>query len=175
MNDFVKGIYSEYKSLADQQRKIGAEAYLKNQFKFIGLDTKLRRTVFKKFISINNLPPYEELDMIIKSMWSLEREMQYTAIELSALYKKQWQLPFIKTIEFFILSSSWWDTVDATSGLSAYYFKTFPSQINKVTSRWNHSPDIWLQRSSLLFQLKYKSNTDTSLLSTYINNLSGSK
>jgi 3-methyladenine DNA glycosylase AlkD len=32
-----------------------------------------------------------------------------------------------------------------------------------------------LNRSSLLFQLKYKNKTDTRLLGSYINNLSGSK
>ena len=175
MNGFVKGLYSEYLLEADEKRKTGAEAYLRNQFHFIGLDTQSRRKIFKKFISKNKVPPYQQLGTIIKCMWLLEREMQYSAIELAALYKKEWQVSFIKSIELCIVSSSWWDTVDATASLlTAPYFKKFPSQIRSITSGWNKSSNIWLQRSSLLFQLKYKSETNTSLLAEYICNLSDS-
>ena len=55
------------------------------------------------------------------------------------------------------------------------YFKIFPEQIIPVTGQWNKSPDMWLQRSSLLFQKSYKHDTDTNLLSEYILNLASSK
>jgi 3-methyladenine DNA glycosylase AlkD len=38
-----------------------------------------------------------------------------------------------------------------------------------------NSNNIWLQRSALLFQLKYKENLDTVLLASTINSLLGSK
>jgi len=41
--------------------------------------------------------------------------------------------------------------------------------------KWLLSNNIWLQRSALLFQLKYKENIDTVLLSATINSLLGSK
>ena len=128
MNGFVKGLYSEYLLEADEKRKTGAEAYLRNQFHFIGLDTQSRRKIFKKFISNSKVPPYQQLGTIIKCMWLLEREMQYSAIELAALYKKEWQVSFINSIQLFILSASWWDTVDAAASLlTAPYFKKFPA------------------------------------------------
>jgi 3-methyladenine DNA glycosylase AlkD len=55
------------------------------------------------------------------------------------------------------------------------YFKMYPNQISKITSQWNKSSNIWLQRSSLLFQKNYKKETDAELLSRYILNLRSSK
>jgi 3-methyladenine DNA glycosylase AlkD len=55
------------------------------------------------------------------------------------------------------------------------YFQKFPESKESITSAWNNSDNIWLNRSSLLFQLKYKTGTDTDLLGRYIKNLSSSK
>ncbi|MGL1316170.1 DNA alkylation repair protein, partial [Vibrio parahaemolyticus] len=37
-----------------------------------------------------------------------------------------------------------------------------------VTNRWNQSNNIWLIRSSIMFQKAFKKDTDTRLLSKYI-------
>lgn len=75
-----------------------------------------------------------------------------------------------------ITHQSWWDTVDfiATKLLGAY-FKTYPEEKEKYVNKWLKSNNIWLQRSALLFQLKYKTDLDTVLLSCTITSLLGSK
>ena len=55
------------------------------------------------------------------------------------------------------------------------YFKKYPEQIEIYVEKWLKSNNIWLQRSAVLFQLKYKQQLDTELLSYVINNLLGSK
>ena len=175
MHQFVKALYAEMQAVADFERKRGAEAYMRNQFVFLGIDTVTRRNIFKNFISASGLPLYADLKLIIDQCENLEREMHYCAIELAAKYKNQWDYCFVEMIEVCILANSWWDTVDATASLlSGPYFKKFPQKIKSVTNRWNRSENIWLQRSSLLFQLKYKDATDLALLSKYIKNLSAS-
>ena len=75
----------------------------------------------------------------------------------------------INLMEYMIVKKSWWDTVDhAASDLTGPYFKLFPEQIIKITGRWNGSDNFWLQRSSIMFQKKYRKDTDTLLLSKYI-------
>ncbi|ROL62196.1 DNA alkylation repair protein, partial [Bacteroidetes/Chlorobi group bacterium ChocPot_Mid] len=44
-----------------------------------------------------------------------------------------------------------------------------------VTEKWMKSGNMWLQRSALLFQLKYKKNTDEGLLYNYIERLADHK
>lgn len=171
----VKSLYKDLKIAASPQRKLGAEDYLRNQFEFLGVDTATRRIIFKQWLASGALPPYEMLPELTGEMWQKEREMQYCAIELAAGYKKEWTIPFIEVIEAMIVSDSWWDTVDAASALlCGPYFKKFPAQVKAITGRWNRSENTWLQRSSLLFQLKYKQQTDTVLLAKYILRLASS-
>ncbi len=51
----------------------------------------------------------------------------------------------------------------------------FPEQRDKHVGRWLESNNICLQRSCLLFQLKYKDDLDTKFLSHIIQPLLGSK
>ena len=53
MHDFTKKLYEELKTASDYTRKAGAEAYMKNQFRFIGMDTVSRRDIFKKLFLKN--------------------------------------------------------------------------------------------------------------------------
>jgi 3-methyladenine DNA glycosylase AlkD len=119
----------------------------------------------------------DELQEIVKELWTLEqREFQYFGVELMAFYKKLWNEKTIDLFEHCIVNKSWWDTVDFISNeCNATYFLLFPKQIKPVTTRWNRSNNIWLQRSSLLFQKGYKENIDTKLLIGFIVNLSSSK
>ena len=50
-----------------------------------------------------------------------------------------------------------------------------PQHIEKLTSQWMASDDMWRQRTCLLFQLKYKSATDKVLMHSFISRLSDSK
>jgi 3-methyladenine DNA glycosylase AlkD len=82
----------------------------------------------------------------------------------------------IKLIEYCLQQKSWWDSVDGiASDWLGPYFKLFPEQIVPVTSQWNKSKNMWLQRSSIMFQKAYKKDTDTTLLSRYILNCAHSK
>jgi 3-methyladenine DNA glycosylase AlkD len=175
MQLFVEKLYNGLKELTNPVKKISAEAYMRNQFTFIGVDTAMRRSFFKQYLDKNKLPPFEKLEIIIDDMYKLDRDMHYCAIELAACYQQQWNDGFILLIEKLIVTNSWWDTVDAVASLlSSRYFKMYPASIKVVAGRWNRSQNIWLQRSSLLFQLKFREQTDTALLSNYILNLADS-
>ena len=75
-----------------------------------------------------------------------------------------------------ITHKSWWDTVDfIAANLVGPYFKSFPGQREKITGKWLSSNNMWLQRSVLLFQLKYKDSLDTDFLADTIHSLTGSE
>jgi 3-methyladenine DNA glycosylase AlkD len=118
----------------------------------------------------------EELKVITHELWHLaEREYQYFAMELLIYNKKVWEASMVKLFEFCIVNKSWWDTVDfIATDCCGSYFKLFPDKIS-ITKNWNRSENMWLQRSSLLFQNKYKEQTDAAMLSDYILHLSREK
>ncbi|MES2646483.1 MAG: DNA alkylation repair protein [Bacteroidota bacterium] len=169
MMPFISKLNSRLLSLSTNERRLSAEAYMRNQFPFIGVDTTTRRKVFKAILEEAGKPLFEDLDKTINYLFTLERELQYCAVELFALYKKEWDSDSIAIIEKCIVTKSWWDTVDyIASDLAGPYFKLFPKQIIPVTERWNKSGNFWLQRSSLLFQKKYREQTNKDLLAKYI-------
>jgi 3-methyladenine DNA glycosylase AlkD len=82
----------------------------------------------------------------------------------------------IHLLERLITQNSWWDSVDLLAGhLVGVYFQKFPEQRVLFVQRWDESKNMWLQRSVLVFQLKYKASTNTELLFQYCRKYSESK
>lgn len=64
-----------------------------------------------------------------------------------------------------ITHNSWWDTVDMIAvHLVGGYLKQFPNEKEKLIEKWLKSSNMWLNRTAILFQLKYKENIDVYLL-----------
>jgi 3-methyladenine DNA glycosylase AlkD len=79
-------------------------------------------------------------------------------------------------IELMITEKSWWDTVDLlATHCAGSLFRNHPELISSVTEEWMNSGNMWLQRTCLLFQLKYKKDTDLELLTDFIERLNGGK
>ncbi|MFM6924264.1 MAG: DNA alkylation repair protein [Ferruginibacter sp.] len=175
MHPYVTNLARLFEQHANAEKAAAAKAYMRNQFEYLGLTAATRQRISKACIK-DGLPGYDDLETIVTALWRMpEREYQYFAIDLVAAFKKSWKKDIIKLLEFILLNKSWWDTVDATSNLTGAYFKIFPGQVNTITGKWNRSGNFWLQRSSILFQLKYKKDTDTILLAEYILALVASK
>jgi len=176
MHPYIKPIHKLFEESADDKIAAAAKAYLRDQFDCFGIRAPLRRAICKEYVK-GELPSYRDLSKITKEMWQLpQREFQYFAVELMAARKKEWESKIISQFEYFITHKSWWDSVDhIASELTGPYFLYFPNQIEKITGKWNHSDNLWLQRSSIMFQKAYRKATDKDLLSKYILNLAGSK
>lgn len=176
MHPYIIPIKKLFEAAADQEIAVASKAYLRDQFEHFGIRTPLRRSICKDYIK-KDLPPYDELIVITTELWKLpQREFHYFAVELLAARKKEWDAKIIKHFEWLITHKSWWDTVDhIASELTGPFFKLFPKEIGSFTGKWNRSNNLWLQRSSIMFQKAYKKSTDAELLSSYILNLANSK
>jgi 3-methyladenine DNA glycosylase AlkD len=174
---FIVSLSKAFKEAADPSNAVFQKAYMRDQFAFFGIKTEMRRKITKERFRTIDIADHTTLETVVKELWALpQREYQYAAQELMVHHKKLWTSKTIKLIEYCIVHKSWWDTVDYLNGYgSGMYFQKFPESKEAITSGWNKSGNIWLNRSSLLFQLKYKTDTDTALLGRYINNLSSSK
>lgn len=149
------------------------EAYMKNNFNFLGIKAPVRKEFFIKIIK-PILKNEKELSFFVaQEFWKLnEREYQYLALEILQLHKKKYGKEDIIFFEELVTSKSWWDTVDClSSSIIGSYFLLFPETQNSISLKWNKSNNMWLQRTSLLFQLKYKEKTDCELLKNYIHHL----
>lgn len=177
MAEFIETLETELKRCSNAKIALEQRTYLRNQFEFYGLTTAKRREIQKPFLIKQYLPEKKESEEIVKELWiKPQREYQYFAQELAFKYVKQIEEKDIQLFEFMVMHKSWWDTVDFIANkLIGQYFKVYPEQKVKYVHKWLESNNIWLQRSALLFQLKYKKDLDHDLLSSTINSLLNSK
>jgi 3-methyladenine DNA glycosylase AlkD len=169
---YLKEIQKIFVANGNQLIAKGAKAYLLNQFEFYGIKTPLRRQLCKAFYKTHPIKDHTELSKLIKECFNEpQRELHYFAIELLGHHKKIWSIKTIPLIEWMITHQSWWDSVDSTNThVISKFFLLHPEHIEACTSKWNQSSNKWLIRMSILFQLTYKTKTDTNLLSKYIEN-----
>ncbi len=177
MESFIQSLEEEFRRNANSTKAIGQAAYMKNHFDFYGIDSPTRKLIQRPFFVKDHLPSKEDHKKIIKELWKKpQREYHYFAQELAFKYIQELEKSDILLFEYMVVHNSWWDTIDFIAPkLMGAYFKKFPQEREKWVNKWLKSENIWLQRSALLFQLKYKQELDKNLLSRTINTLINSK
>jgi len=157
------------RGFADPAKAAPMEAYMRGQFVFLGIKAPDRTKYVRSFIQEHGLPKDKLLETA-EYLWALpEREFHYAAIELLGKYGRYADAMHIDLLEKWIVEQSWWDTVDS---LAAHhvgdFFKRFPDLIPAYTERWIHSNNMWLRRTAILYQLRYKERTDVNRLFSFI-------
>lgn len=170
MQDFVIQLRRKFEANANNANATQMKAYMRNQYDFFGIKAPDQRRIRKEFISEHGLPDVSELPVLIREVWEQpEREFQHFGMVLAEHYIRKVNRDFIRVLEFMIINKSWWDTVDfIASHLAGKFFERFPGMIPEYTEKWLKSGNMWLQRTALLFQLRYRKNTDTGLLFSLI-------
>ena len=177
MTPYIQSLQKELEAYRNEKIAQEQSAYMRNQFSFYGIKTPQRRIIIKPFLETKFLPSKKEANEIVKQLWLLpQRDYHYVAQELIEKYKKQFDKKDVELFEYMITNNSWWDTVDFIAAkLVGSYFKKYPEQREIYCKKWIASNNIWLQRTAILFQLKYKEQTDVILLDKVIHSLLGSK
>ncbi|MBK9540791.1 MAG: DNA alkylation repair protein [Bacteroidetes bacterium] len=159
-------IKNTYKKQANPEIAEGMSAYMKDKFDFFGIKKPLRNDLLKAYLpQLKNIPASDQIKAA-KWLWGQsERELHYLAFEILYRNRKLWTEEFIELFEELIVNKSWWDTVDyIASTLVGYYFEKWPKHKNKKAKQWARDKNLWLNRTAIIFQLKYKENTDLDLL-----------
>lgn len=175
MKDIVHELEDAFLPHKDTGKALSMSRYMRNQFPFFGIPGPLRSSISKPYLQYFAHTNAKDLSICIRQLWEMpEREFQYFCIDAAMKAKKQWQADFIEDIEYMITHKSWWDTVDAlASTVTGKYLLRFPDQKEYVIEKWRNSDHIWLIRSALLFQLKYKEQTDRHLLFSLVEQHAG--
>lgn len=166
MNAYVIEIQKEFERYKDETKAGPMTKYMRDQFPFLGISSPERKQLAKVFFQQVGLPEIQQLEEVLDALWELpEREFQYVGLML--LDKLQHgigleQMPFLEQL---IVRKSWWDTVDylAPYGVGGILLR-YPEAIADWNAKWIKSDNIWLQRTAIIFQLRYKDQTDAELL-----------
>ena len=152
--------------------------YMKGHFDFYGVRSPKRKELFREILKSNGIPPHQlAIKIILDLMNHPKREMNYAAIDLALRVQKKYSQPEdLQWIREIILTRSWWDTVDGIApNILGKFLQNYPELRDPCLKDFIQSDNIWLQRSTLLFQLRYKQDTDLDILFILCKSLSYSK
>ena len=177
VDKLIHQLQEAFEANSNKENAAAMTAYMRGQYPYYGLKSPLRRSIISDIWKSNKLTDNDDLKSFITECWNKEeREWQYAAMDIMGKFKKKFDDKSIVLLEFLITSKSWWDTVDwlASNGVGSY-FLLYPDEKEKYVNKWMKSGNIWLQRTCLIFQLKYKEDTDFELIKNCILQLKGSK
>jgi 3-methyladenine DNA glycosylase AlkD len=166
LHDYWKPLAADFAGAADPVDAKAMQRYMKDVAPFFGLKTPQRRALLKAHVDSYGLPPIAELPAICHSAFAQpEREWHYCAVDLLQRMAKKLGPDHLPLVEELITTKSWWDTVDLlASNVAGVMLLRHPEQIAKWHGKWSASTDLWLNRTAIIFQLKWKEHTLVSLL-----------
>lgn len=155
--------------LADPERAVAMAAYMKDRVAFYGIAARPRREAVRD--ATRDLGPPPDGDALIemaRQCWAVDqRELQYTAADALRRWVRLLEVPHLDDIDEFIVTRSWWDTVDVLAArVIGPLVWTFP-ELTEVMDDWIDDPDMWRRRTAILHQLGYKDQTDAERLFAY--------
>jgi 3-methyladenine DNA glycosylase AlkD len=168
----IHDLVSLFEDNRNDENALPMQKYMRDQFPFLGIKTPERKALLKQFFGESLLlkEPFQE--EFVWALWEKEeREYQYAALHYIEKSLKKLQKSNLLLMEKLITTKSWWDTVDALAPKPIGYIAAqHPEVINEKIYHWAENENMWLRRSAILFQLKYKEKTNEELLFQYIKN-----
>ena len=162
-----------FEFLRDEENARHMEAYMRDRFKFYGLQTPERRAVYKDVIARDKKVGVIDREFLEQCWADEHREFQYLVTDYLRAMQKFLTYEDVPFVEKFIRSKQWWDTIDGldrTVGSIAFR----DTRINELMLKWSVDDDFWVRRLAIDHQLLRKHNTDEELLEKIIVNNFGS-
>lgn len=161
----------------NEEQAIPMKTYMKDQFPFLGIKSPIRKELMKEFFKKSEIlsKPFQK-DFVLALWEKEEREYQNAAMDYIEKCLRKLEKSDLSLFEYLITTKSWWDTVDmlAQKPVGTIACK-HPDVIHETIDGWAIGGNLWLQRTAIIFQLKYKERTDEELLYRYIKQNLGSK
>lgn len=165
MAELERRIVAAFEPARDPAAAEPMARYMRDQFAFLGITTPARRALQRAALE-GWRPDRNELLHGAAALWRRpEREYQYAACD--ALVRSWRLLGVDDLVELgrFVTTTSWWDTVDVLAiNVIGRVVLHDRSHGDPVIDGWIGAHDIWLARTAILHQIRWKADTDEARL-----------
>lgn len=163
-----------YAAAADSERAGPMRAYMKDVAPFLGLTTPVRRALSRTVVAGTARPDEADCVAVALRCWQLpEREYHYFAVDYLRRHVGRCSSAFLPVARQLVTTVSWWDTVDLIAAHVVGALVAADPGLKRDMDAWIVDDDLWVARTALLHQLRYKERTDTERLFTYCLRQSG--
>ena len=165
---FMERLVLLVESRRDEARAAAMARYMKNQFAFAGMPSPVLTAVVREALSGLPRPTEAEAGDALSRLWALpEREFQYAGCAVVRRECRRYNPAFLEVVQELVTTKSWWDTVDSLAVNGAGPLVLRHPQLASVMDKWIESESVWLARTALLHQLRYRERTDRERLFRY--------
>jgi 3-methyladenine DNA glycosylase AlkD len=164
----LERLTAAYAAAADPGRAATARAYMKDVAPFLGIPTPQRRALSRTVL--RGTPPPDETDCAAVALrcWRLpEREYHYFAVDYLRRHVGRCSSGLLPVARHLVTTVSWWDTVDLLAAHVVGALVAADRRLAADMDAWIADDDLWVARTALLHQLRYKERTDTGRLFAY--------
>lgn len=165
-NEF--NIFKEFRNAANSERAVPMQAYMRDQFEFLGIPTPERKKLSRSFLKEQTKKPVD-WNFVFECWQQPEREIQYLAMDYLRIIQKTLKPEDIPNLRALVIKKSWWDTVDCLDTIIGDIALRNP-EVNDTLLEWSVDENIWLRRLAIDHQLTRGEQTDTNLLTQIIIN-----
>ncbi len=169
--------YSEIKrifeSKENKEKAVVMSKYMRNLFEFYGIPAPERKKACNDFLRAEKRSQAIDWDFLDKCYDDDHREFQYLVYDYLFAAKKYISFEDIPNIKHYVITRSWWDTIDFLCKIIGDIGLRDP-RVKDLMIDWSKDENIWVRRTAIEHQLGLKHKTDTALLETVIVNSFGS-
>ena len=161
-------LVAAYEGARDPATAAPMQAYMRDQFDFLGIPTPVRTALDREVVAGLDRPDETQLAQVANACWALpHREYQYFACGYMRKHIGVAGAGFIDVAQRLITTKSWWDTVDALATRTVGpLVRAHPDRVATMDD-WIDHENMWLARTALLHQLTFKQATDVERLFRY--------
>lgn len=163
LQDFRK----EFKKHADPDIARQKQKYMKSEMPYHGVYSPVMQKVVKTTLQDVLWENAHSWRRSVEVIWDKARfrEERYAAMITARHKSKMFQTSDALTLyEYMIVSGAWWDYVDELASHHVGDLVAKHPALKKTMLQWSRADNIWKRRTSIIFQLGWKENTDVALL-----------
>ncbi|MGV2928402.1 DNA alkylation repair protein [Macrococcus capreoli] len=166
----INDIKAAYEPLKNKSNQKTMESYMKNNFPFLGIKKSETAPIMKVLFKLGLPKTKDETKALVDDCFEQpEREYHYIGMIILNKNEKQFDVTDLDYLKQLILTHSWWDSIDTIAPNIVGRIVLREREAGEAVMRqWNQSDNFWLQRASLLHQLKYKAQMNEALLTEMI-------
>ncbi len=164
-DEVLRRLVAAFGPAADPERAAPMAAYMKDRFPFLGITSVPRRALAREVLAALPAPDEADVAAVVSGCWALDaREYQYAGVDYAVRWVRCCSADFLPVAERLITTKPWWDTVDLLAAHVVGGLVAATPALRDEMDRWLASGDLWLARSAILHQLKWKDRTDADWL-----------
>ncbi|MFJ3307796.1 DNA alkylation repair protein [Streptomyces sp. NPDC086549] len=164
----LERLTAAYPAAADPGRAGAMRAYMKDVAPFLGVPTPVRRSLSRTVLAGTPRPAEADCTAIALRCWALpEREYHYFAVDYLRRHAGRCSSGFLPVVRHLVTTVPWWDTVDLLAAHVVGALVAADPEPAADMDRWIADDDLWVARTALLHQLRYKERTDADRLFAY--------